>query len=73
MDKRNNETLECQCYSAENKFILAQFYFDRNNFQKAFLLFDEIKEKHKPSLYQLSVILYDDLLEVINNNNNKNK
>lgn len=62
--KRTQHTkFECQCFSEENKFILGQFYFDRQNYVKAYEIFDEIKEKHKPALFQLAIILYDDLLD----------
>ena len=58
----NNRT-KCRCFSAENLFILAQFYLDTNRTKKAFQIFDTIKYEHKPSMYQLGVILYDDLLD----------
>ncbi len=62
---KNNKKLECKCFSAENQFILGQFYFDRNNFQNAFEIFNAIKTKHMPSLFQAAIILYDDLLDEV--------
>lgn len=54
---------KCKCFSTENLFILAQFYFDTNRIRKAFHIFDTIKHEHKPSMYQLACILYDDMLD----------
>ena len=53
---------KCKCFSTENLFILAQFYFDTGRTKKAYHIFDTIKHEHKPSLYQLGVILYDEML-----------
>lgn len=53
---------KCRCFSAENLFILAQFYFDCGKIKKAYQIFDSIKFEHKPSMYQLAVILYDELI-----------
>jgi len=54
----------CKCGSLDNKFILGQFYFDNQIFRKAFNIFDTIKNFDYQALYQVSVILYDDLLDI---------
>ena len=59
LPERNSK---CRCFSAENLFILAQFYFDCGKIKKAYQIFDSIKFEHKPSMYQLAVILYDELI-----------
>ncbi|RNA23481.1 LRP2-binding -like [Brachionus plicatilis] len=47
----------------ENRFILAQFYFDSRRFKKAHDIFDAIKASYYPAMFQLGIILYDDLLD----------
>lgn len=58
-----NSHQKCKCFSTENLFILAQFYFDTDRMRKAYHIFDTIKHEHKPSMYQLACILYDDLFD----------
>ncbi|CAF0768969.1 unnamed protein product [Brachionus calyciflorus] len=60
----------------ENRFILAQFYFDARRYRKAFNIFDAIKNSYFPAMYQLGIILYDDLLdkdETLDEDEKKNK
>ena len=35
----------------------------KGQYQNAYNVFDSIKDKYVPAMYQLGVILYDDLLE----------
>ena len=39
--------------------------FTKGRYQKAYNVFDAIKDKYVSALYQLGVILYDDLLEKV--------
>jgi TPR repeat protein len=70
--KLTKQTSKCRCYSNENLFILAQFYFDTSRQRKAYQIFDTIKHEHKPSMYQLGVILYDDLIDIQDKNSDQN-
>lgn len=47
----------------ENRFILGQFYFEWEKYLKAYDVFDSIKNDYPEAMYQLGIILYDDLLD----------
>jgi predicted metal-dependent hydrolase len=55
----------CRCFSIENKFLLGQFYFNTRHYIKASNIFEAIKKVFLPALYQLGVIIYDDLLDKV--------